>query len=66
MSITRNSVKCLLCGTEVESKHRHDFVTCPCGNVSADGGHAYLRRAFKGDPGETWTDTSTYEEDDDD
>ncbi len=43
--IKRNSAKCLKCNTEIESVHRHDFVTCPCGNVSVDGGRAYLKRA---------------------
>ncbi len=53
--IIRNSVRCKKCGDEIESKHRHDFVTCSCGNVSVDGGHAYYRRAFMSDE---WEDTS--------
>lgn len=56
--ILRNSVRCEKCNTEIESKHRHDFVTCPCGQISVDGGHSYLRRAFKG---EQWHDTSHVE-----
>ena len=44
--ITRNSVRCRLCGDEIESKHRHDFVGCSCGAVAVDGGHDYLRRVF--------------------
>ena len=55
MNISRNSVQCLLCNAEIESKHRHDFVTCPCGNVSVDGGRAYLKRSFKS---HAWRDTS--------
>ena len=35
-----------ICGDEIESKHRHDFVTCKCGACSVDGGHDYLRRCF--------------------
>lgn len=42
--ILRNAVKCLKCNAEIESKHVHDFVSCPCGNISVDGGKEYLRR----------------------
>ena len=45
--ITKNAVKCKICGDIIESTYRHDFVTCSCGNVSVDGGHDYLRRAFR-------------------
>ena len=42
--LTKNSVKCLLCNTILESKHRHDFVMCPCPNETAcDGGLEYQR-----------------------
>ena len=44
--IIKNQVKCLKCGDIIESKNRHDFVTCSCGNVSFDGGKDYLRRTF--------------------
>jgi hypothetical protein len=40
--IIRNAAKCLACGDEIESKHRHDYVTCSCGNVSLDGGRDWL------------------------
>lgn len=59
--ILRNSAKCLDCDTEIESKHRHDFVSCPCGNISVDGGRAYLRRMFKDSSG--YVDTSLVEGD---
>lgn len=42
--IIKNAAKCLNCNEVIESKHRHDFVTCKCGKLSVDGGHAYLRR----------------------
>lgn len=42
--IVRNSAKCLSCGDEIESTHRHDFVTCSCGGLFVDGGRDYLRR----------------------
>lgn len=45
--IIRNAIRCNICGDEIESKHRHDFVTCKCGAYSVDGGHDYLRRCFK-------------------
>ena len=44
--IIRNAARCRLCGDEIESRHRHDMVTCKCGSVSVDGGTAYLRRSF--------------------
>ena len=44
--IIKNQVKCLKCVDIIESKNRHDFVTCSCGNVSVDGGKDYLRRTF--------------------
>lgn len=42
--IIRNSVRCLKCGDEVESKHGHDFKFCECGAIAVDGGRNYLRR----------------------
>lgn len=55
MPITRNSARCLDCGDEIVSVHRHDFVTCSCGNVSVDGGKDYLKRSYQSD---RWEDTS--------
>lgn len=57
-SLVRNSARCLKCSTEIESTHRHDFVTCPCGALSVDGGLDYARRVFKDDA--DWEDTSVY------
>ena len=46
--LTKNSVKCLVCNTILESKHRHDFVMCPCSNqTSNDGGLSYNRVSGK-------------------
>lgn len=39
----KNKGKCKLCGDIIESKYRHDFVTCNCGALSLDGGLAYRR-----------------------
>lgn len=44
--IVRNSARCLACNDEIESTHRHDFVTCSCGAIFVDGGTAYLRRGW--------------------
>ena len=44
--IIRNAIRCNICGDEIESKHRHDFVECSCGACAVDGGHDYLRRCY--------------------
>ena len=43
MTIIRNSAICKKCKDEIESKYRHDFVTCKCGAISIDGGKEYGR-----------------------
>lgn len=45
--IVKNAIRCNICADEIESKHRHDFVTCSCGACSVDGGQNYLRRCFR-------------------
>lgn len=47
MKIIKNAIRCKLCGDEIESTYRHDYVTCCCGACAVDGGHNYLRRSFK-------------------
>lgn len=59
--IIKNQIKCNHCGDIIESKYRHDFVTCKCGRVSVDGGHDYLRRCFV--EGGDFTEMSVEEED---
>jgi len=54
--IVRNSAICLDCNVEIESRHRHDYVECPCGNVAVDGGKDYLKRAVM--PDARYKDTS--------
>ena len=61
MAILRNAIKCNRCGDVIESSFRHDFKTCSCGAVSVDGGHDYLRRAFR--EGVSFTDLSEVTED---
>ena len=42
--LTRNAVKCLVCKSVLESKHRHNYVQCSCPNeVATDGGLDYQR-----------------------
>lgn len=41
--ILQNSAKCKLCGDEIFSTFRWDYVLCSCDNVMVDGGKAYLR-----------------------
>ena len=47
MKILKNAIRCNLCGDEIESTDRHDYVTCSCGACAVDGGHDYLLRSFK-------------------
>ena len=47
MSIIVNKAKCRKCGEIIESKYRHDFVTCKCGTIAIDGGKDYLKRSAK-------------------
>ena len=54
--IIRNSAMCLACNEEIESRHRHDFVRCSCGNVMVDGGKDYLKRGVV--DGTKYKDTS--------
>ena len=35
-------IKCLRCNEIIESKHRHNLVTCKCENSYVDGGQDYL------------------------
>lgn len=43
--LTRNAARCLACDEIVESRHRHDFVSCGCGAIAVDGGLEYLKRS---------------------
>ena len=42
--IIQNEAKCVMCEEIVFSRHRHDYKTCSCGEVSVDGGMDYIRR----------------------
>lgn len=43
----KNRAKCKLCSDVIQSFHRHDFVTCKCGEISVDGGDNYFRALAK-------------------
>ena len=46
--LTKNAVKCLVCNKVLESKYRHNFVTCGCHNETfTDGGLVYQRLGSK-------------------
>ena len=43
--------QCPSCKTWVWSRARHDFRTCPCGEISIDGGqHDYHKVSYKNTP----------------
>ena len=46
-AILRNSAKCTRCNVVLVSNDRHDFKSCPCGNVFVDGGRDYLRHGVE-------------------
>lgn len=58
--ILRNVARCNKCGGVIESRHRHDFVSCGCGATSVDGGKDYLKRCFGPDG---YTEMSEHEGD---
>lgn len=60
--ILSNKIRCKSCGDIIESKHRHDFVTCSCKKCFADGGTAYLRRGYDGvNSSEAYEELSEFE-----
>ena len=56
--IITNKIKCNECEDVIESKTRHDFVSCSCGKVAVDGGRFYLKRSFT--PPYDYTELSEY------
>lgn len=36
-------IQCTICGSILQSKHRHDYYHCKCANVFVDGGNDYPR-----------------------
>jgi hypothetical protein len=58
--IKRNRCQCNVCKEIIESKYRHDFKSCSCGQIFTDGGIDYIRRGCK-DPSDI-IDLSEYED----
>lgn len=55
-----NTAYCTNCKDYIESKYRHNYVSCSCGNVSLDGGSfAEVMSVRLGNP-EYIVDTSVY------
>ena len=42
--LTKNSVRCLVCNTILESKYRHNYVQCSCPNQTFTDGGLYYQR----------------------
>ena len=59
--ILENKAMCLICGKVVYSPGIHISQTCECGNLTVDGGTAYLKRSFKHRG--KWKEMSIYEGD---
>ncbi len=57
-NILRNSAYCTACKVDLQSRWRHDFKGCKCGQVFVDGGYDYVRHGV----GITYVDTSIYTE----
>lgn len=47
MTKSKNMAKCALCNDKIVSKHRHDWVSCKCGEIFIDGGNDYWRAGAK-------------------
>lgn len=62
--LVANRAQCLICYDTIESVHRHDYVTCSCGNLSVDGGLAYTRRVYRFSE-QYWEELSIYRWEDD-
>lgn len=44
---TQDALHCLRCDTVIYSIDQHHYHSCPCGNISVDGGRDYLQFSFK-------------------
>jgi len=60
--LLRNKAMCDNCHEVIESKSRHDYISCSCGNLAVDGGLSYTKRNF-GERG--YTELSFYADEDD-
>lgn len=55
--IITNEARCLSCGDVIRSMHRHDCVSCSCGNLHVDGGLNYTKRTIR-DGFDSWEELS--------
>ena len=62
--LKRNAAQCKKCNDIVESKFRHDFRQCKCGNIFVDGGLDYRRCGWDGNYEEALLDLCEYESND--
>lgn len=53
-----NAVRCSSCDEMIVSIHRHDYITCSCGDVSVDGGFDYNKRSFR--EGAKWVEITEW------
>ncbi len=44
--LIHNRARCKKCFTVIESVHRHQFISCPCGAIFVDGGRSYKRVGY--------------------
>ena len=56
-----NKCQCRKCKDIIESKTRHDFISCKCGAIFTDGGKSYIRRGAQ-DLNDIIDMSETYEE----
>ena len=47
MLIIKNAIRCNICGDEIESKHRHDYVQCKCATYAVDSAMITFAVALK-------------------
>lgn len=55
-----NKARCKKCGDIIESKSKHDLVTCSCGTISVDGGYDCLIRYVPNAEDDFFEDLSEY------
>lgn len=58
--ILANKAQCSKCGDIIESRYRHEFVSCSCGAIFVDGGTDYLRRGYKKEDGDCFIELSEF------
>lgn len=62
--VLENKARCGECGDVVESRWRHDYRSCRCGNLHVDGGLDYIKRGYRTPNYEELSKTTTKEVED--